>query len=174
MKRLKTQVSRADLLRLLAVSRTASADAAAKLIGYLPEQGIPQAEQKKITRSSIASHARSRRDQASALSVADAKEISRNLPLEAFWYLSERRPLKKTLHRFADPFTNPQDSGSSKEERATLPGVLHKVSPLSIEELSVPEFFPCPSKPSESNDTDDSRPDYPKSQAALYSRTAPP
>lgn len=169
MKRLKTQVGRADLLRLLAVSRTASADAAAKLVGFLPEQGIPEAEQKKLTRSNIASHARSRREQASALRLADAKEISRNLPLEAFWYLSERRPLKKTLHRFTDP----QES-ASPEENKSVPGVLHKVSLLSIEELSVPEFIPCPSKADESSDSNDSRPDYRKDQAALFPCAAPP
>ncbi|WLE97872.1 MAG: formylglycine-generating enzyme family protein [Candidatus Electrothrix communis] len=170
MKRLKTQVSRADLLRLLAVSRTASAEAAAKLLGYLPAQGIPQAEQKKITRSSIASHARSDRALTSVLRLADAKEISRNLPLEAFWYLSERKPLKKTLHRF----TAPPESVSPGGKRSILPGVLHKVSPLSIEELSVPEFIPCPSKADESNDADDSRPYYRKEQASLFSCAAPP
>ncbi|MCI5124587.1 MAG: hypothetical protein D3925_08955 [Candidatus Electrothrix sp. AR5] len=156
---MKTQVSRADLLRLLAVSRTASADAAAKLIGYLPAQ-IPQAEQKKITRSNIASHARSRRGKVSALQLADAKEISRNLPLEAFWYLSERKPLKKTLHRLAGPFvgtfTDPQRSASSVK-KISLPAVLHKVTPLSIEELSVPEFIPYP-KAGESSDSNSNDP----------------
>ncbi|MDU9048609.1 MAG: formylglycine-generating enzyme family protein [Candidatus Electrothrix sp. Rat3] len=160
MKRLKTQVSRADLLRLLAVSRRASPEAAAKLAGYLPEQGIPKAEQKKITRSSIASHARSQREQASALSLADAKEISRDLPLEAFWYLSERKPLKKTFHRFLDP----QELGSSAGESNILPSVLHKVSPLSTEELSVPEFIPCPSKAGELSDSNNSQPDYQEDQ----------
>jgi formylglycine-generating enzyme required for sulfatase activity len=160
MKRLKTQVSRADLLRLLAVSRTAPADAAAKLLGYLPEQGVPQAE-KKITRSNIASHARDDQAQASALKLADAKEISRELPLEAFWYLSERRRLKKTIHRFIAP----KKSTSLEEKKSTLPGVLDKIAPLSAEELSVPKFIPCISK---------SLPDYRKKQASRFSCTSAP
>ncbi|MGB5685345.1 MAG: formylglycine-generating enzyme family protein [Candidatus Electrothrix sp.] len=172
---MKTQVSRADLLRLLAVSRTASAEVAAKLIGYLPAQGRPQIKPKKITRSSIASHARSRRNKASALRLADAKEISRNLPLEAFWYLSERKPLKKTLHRLTDP----QESASS-ERKINLPGVLHKVTPLSTEELSVPEFIPCPpsktgeSSDSNSRDPNESQPHYREDQASLFPCAAPP
>ena len=170
MKRLKTQVGRADLLRLFAVSRTASADAAAKLVGYFPEQELLQDKQKKNTRSSITSHARLDQAQPSALRPADAKEISRNIPLEAFWYLSERKPLKKTLHRFTDP----QGSGSSEGKRSILPGVLHTVSSLSIEELSVPKFISYPVKAGESNNSNDSRSDYQKDQTALFSCTAPP
>jgi formylglycine-generating enzyme required for sulfatase activity len=167
MKRLRfnTQVGRADLLRLLAVSRTASADAAAKLVGYFPEQGISQAEQKKITRSSIASHARSRREQASALQPTDAKEISRKLPLEAFWYLSERRPLKKTRPRF----TGPQESASPEDIKNNLPGLLHNVRPLSTEELCIPEFIPCTdeesSKSGDANESDGFRSDYRKGRS---------
>ncbi|MCI5167035.1 MAG: hypothetical protein D3903_13310, partial [Candidatus Electrothrix sp. GM3_4] len=168
MKRLKTQVSRADFLRLLAVSRTASADAAAKLLGYRPEQGATQAEQKKITRSSIASHARSDQTQASALKLADAKELSQELPLEAFWYLLKKRRLKKTIHRL----TAVHESASPEEGKSILPGVLGKITPLSAEELfSVPEFILCPNDLNESSEYSS---DFQKNPTIPPPCTAPP
>ncbi len=149
MKRLRTQISRADILRLLAVSRTASADLAAKLAGYLHKPEDILGKGKKITRSSIRLHAQAKQRQIAALKplrLAAAQEITRKLPLEAFWHLSKRQPLKKTHHRLAVP-QDPQESAPLKEKKCILPAVLEAIRPLRMQELIVPTFVPfspCP------------------------------
>lgn len=146
MTKLKTQVGRADILRLLAVSQTASADAAAKLLSYQLEpeqQAAARSKDKKKSRSGTASQGLSQQEEEAALHLntpVEAKEISRTLPSEAFWYLTERKQLKKTLHRFADI----HNSTLSEAERYHLPGVLYKIKLLEPDELSVPEFHSCP------------------------------
>ncbi len=148
MKRLYTQISRADILRLLAVSRTAPADLAAKLAGYLAGPGNNLVKGKKITRSSIRSHAQAKQNQIAALkplTLAAAQEITRKLPPEAFWQLAERKALKKTRHRLTvpqDPWGT-QKTTSLKEKKSLLPAVLDAIRPLSMQEFVVPTFVPC-------------------------------
>ncbi|MCI5141368.1 MAG: hypothetical protein D3909_06520, partial [Candidatus Electrothrix sp. ATG1] len=143
---MQKQVGRADILRALAVSRTACTDTAAKLAGYLPAQGEKQEERETITRSSITSHTQKKQAQVAALNkLTKAKEISRKLPSEAFWYLLERKERKQTLHRVADS----QEFVAQENESRLLPGVLRKSSPLTSKELFLPAFTPCPHNSSE-------------------------
>jgi formylglycine-generating enzyme required for sulfatase activity len=138
----------------MAVSRTASPDLAAKLTGYLPEPEHTQGKGKRITRSSIRSHARARQQHIAALKplkLAAAQEITRKLPPEAFWQLSERHPLKKTHHRLTvpqDPLETSQETiHHLKEKKHLLPAVLEKFPPFRMQELIIPVFVPCPTTP---------------------------
>uniref|UniRef100_UPI00405600F9 formylglycine-generating enzyme family protein n=1 Tax=Candidatus Electrothrix sp. TaxID=2170559 RepID=UPI00405600F9 len=145
MKRLCTQVGRADILRLLAVSRTASADIAAKRAGYFVQLEDDPAKGKRITRSSIRSHTRTKQAHIASLkplTLATAQDITRTLPPEAFWHLAARKTLKKNTHRLTVPHA-PQSREALQTPRSILPAVLDKVAPLTAEELFVPIFTPC-------------------------------
>ena len=160
MKRLHTQVSKADILRLLAVSRNAPAAVAAKMIGYPVEQQDRQPIKKKqkktektgenkkeeheitITRSSLRVHAQDEQDK-----MAPLEPVTQKLPHEAFWYLSEKRALKKTLHRLAVLHAC-QEIESPNEKKRILPAALLNIDPLSKEELAVPTFVPWESNES--------------------------
>ena len=148
MKRLRAQISRADILRLLAVSRTASADLAAKSAGYRPKPGDLLVKGRKITRSSIRSHAQAKQNQIAALkplTLAVAQDITRELAPEAFWHLAKRNALKKTRHRLTVP-QDPWDfqkENPPNEKKRLLPAVLDTIRPLSMQELLVPTFVPC-------------------------------
>ncbi len=155
MKRLHTQVSKADILRLLAVSRNAPAAVAAKMIGYPVEQqdrqplkkkqkksektgetGKDKEEEQEITRSALRVHAQDKQDK-----MAPLEPVPQKVPHEAFWYLAEKRALKKTLHRLAVLHAC-QEIKSPNEKRRILPTALLNIDPLSKEELAVPTFIP--------------------------------
>ena len=148
MKRLHTYISRADILRLLAISRTASTDLAAKPAGYTPEQKDNPAKGKKITRSIIRAHARDQQAQIASLkplTLVGAKDITRSLSPEAFWHLAARKKLKKNPHGLTIPH-DPQTGRTLQAPIRLLPAVLDKVSPLTSKELLVPVFNSCTNK----------------------------
>ncbi|WPD21165.1 MAG: formylglycine-generating enzyme family protein [Candidatus Electrothrix scaldis] len=139
MRKLKTQVSRADILRFLAVTRRVPWNAAAKLTGYSLQ--LEQHKPKKKQQTNRSRRAQQIQAHLAAETpvldkIAEAKEITFTVPLEAFWYLAEKRSLKKTIHRL----TEQSEFLPPKEKRSALPGVLLQVKPLSPEEISVPEF----------------------------------
>jgi formylglycine-generating enzyme required for sulfatase activity len=140
MKPAKTQVGRADMLRLLAANRTASMDVAARMLGYERETprrvDVAKTKLRKVDKSGTVGTAETAAD----AKPAGVDEISRKLPPERFWYLRRREKLQGSPSRLLNRKKNhPPLRGDSD-----LPDELRDIEPLRAAELNCIDFSTAP------------------------------
>ncbi|MCI5223472.1 MAG: hypothetical protein D3924_12575, partial [Candidatus Electrothrix sp. AR4] len=137
MKLSKIQIGRADILRLLAVHRTASVDHAARMLGY---------EAETPGRTDLARVKQHKLDQPETVDlVADVKltgvnEMSREMPSERFWYLRKRQQLQAP----SCYLLNRQKFHPPLEGDSDIPAELQGIEPFRREELDFTEFQAVP------------------------------
>ncbi|XOF33852.1 MAG: formylglycine-generating enzyme family protein [Candidatus Electrothrix sp. YB6] len=144
MNRLRTQVSRADILRLLAVQRTASVDAAARLSGYIAEkisekQHRPAGSPEPIKNQVLPQ----RRPTETAVEEepVETEEVTDFLPPERFWSVHKRQQVQQSV--YGSVYSIPAWQKEVPGDGVALPVALQKIVPLQPEELRLPEFIPC-------------------------------